>query len=794
NNSYRLTPKWLEKLSPVTPLRPFPNFLRCYTGSVKTDKGDLKFRTLIHTQEMAFFVELETSDGEKGAKFSWEAKPCVDHRNVKKFNDPPNPLARNETAGDVQVCIQPRFAGGEFATAWKQLTTSSGRRVVLSIADSFPGNTARADAIAAVEKNAASDFDRLVTSHRNWWHAFYPKSFVSIPDAKLESFYWIQLYKLACASRPDRVPVDLLGPWYRQTGWPRIWWNLNIQTLYLPVYAANHPELGESLVRFLDAKRANFVRNAKEIYGFDDCATVPHTTCYEGLRGDGSAAPDKFINPGDFTWALHNYYLQYRHTMNHAIVTDQTRHAFYPLLRGSVNLYLRLLKKGDDGQLHLPVLHSPEYGNDADNNYNLSLLRWACQTLISLNARYKLNDPLLPKWRETLANLVAYPVDEHGLRVGATMAFEKSHRHWSHILMVHPLHIMDCAEPKNRALVAKTVAHWLTVDGSRGVYGWSRAAAASLHAALGDGDSAIGEIHKHMADARFVRPNTMYIEGSPVIECSIVLGRSLQDMLIQSWGDTIRVFPAVPKTWTNAVFHNLSAEGAFLVSAERANGKLAWVRLKSLAGEPCRVRPGFDGEVKANVAVKNLGDGVFELTLAKGEEALLFTGDNPPRPLVKALPITPSERNQFGARKAPAVKKGPVLPDKDGCFLLRAAEATIHGDTPRYESGGGKDQIGFWGKADDFVSWDIKLAKPATFVVEVTYSCAAPGSEFTIEVGDQKLTGKSASTGSWATYRTDKLGALKFDKAGVFTLSVLPKAEPKWRIIGLKSVTLKPTE
>jgi len=31
---------------------------------------------------------------------------------------------------------------------------------------------------------------------------------------------------------------------------------------------------------------------------------------------------------------------------------------------------------------------------------------------------------------ETLDRLVSYPVDENGLRIGADMAFTKSHRHW----------------------------------------------------------------------------------------------------------------------------------------------------------------------------------------------------------------------------------------------------------------------------------------------------------------------------------------------------------------------------
>ena len=341
-------------------------------GTVTTDKGSITFRSFIHTNEMALITDVTFTAGEKDAAFAWEARPFVDHRNVKRFKDPANPPAVTGTNKGMAVCTQARFAGGEFATAWKETALGNGRRVILSIADSFPEKTASAEAVATVERIAGADFDALLVAHREWWHDFYPKSMVSVPDPKLESFYWIQFYKLASASRPHLVPVDLLGPWYRRTGWPRIWWNLNVQTLYLPVYTGNRLELGESFTNFIDAKRANFYRNAKDIWGFDGCATVSHTTCYEGLRGDGSAAPDKYINPGDFTWALHNYYLQYRYSMDHSMVTDHAKHASYT----------------------------------------------------------------------------------------------KSHRHWSHILMVHPLHIMTGDQPENREMLEKSVLHWLTVGNS----------------------------------------------------------------------------------------------------------------------------------------------------------------------------------------------------------------------------------------------------------------------------------------------------------------------------------------
>lgn len=630
-------------------------------GSITTDQGGIDFHCYIHASKMVMVADMEGTSGEHAA-WSWDARACVDRKPGQFAGDPPNPPNRRETDGAMSVCVQPRAAGGEFATAWTEVPNPNGRFkiVALSIADSFPESTAKQAAARAVrEADGNLTPDRFIAfeqSHRDWWHAFYPTSFVSIPDPKLESFYWIQWYKLACASRPDSVPVDLLGPWYRNTGWPRIWWNLNIETLYLPVYTGNRLQLGESFIRFLDTKRDNFFRNGKEIWKFDACATVPHTTDYEGLRGDGNCAPDMYVNPGDFTWALHNYYLHYRYTMDPSLVTDQNKHAFYALLRGSINLYLKLLKKGDDGKLHLPVLMSPEYGSDADNNYNLALLRWGCRTLLDLNQRYQLKDPMVPLWEGTLKDLVAYPVDDNGLRIGATLAFTKSHRHWSHLLMVHPLHIMTTDNPAERELLNKSVLHWLTTDGASGINGWSRAAAASLYATLGDGDNAIQQIHQHLADARFVRSNTMYIEGSPVIECSIVLNRSLQDMLLQSWGDKINIFPAVPAAWKDAVFHDLRAEGAFLVSASRKDGTTDWVRVKSLAGEPCRVQAAFASAPKLlvnsrAVSLKPGHSGIYELPLAKGDEALLFVGDAPAA-IVKPLPMAAADSNLWGGRSA----------------------------------------------------------------------------------------------------------------------------------------------
>lgn len=43
---------------------------------------------------------------------------------------------------------------------------------------------------------------------------YYPASFLSVSDSVIEAFYWINMYKLASATRPDRTVYDLMGPWY----------------------------------------------------------------------------------------------------------------------------------------------------------------------------------------------------------------------------------------------------------------------------------------------------------------------------------------------------------------------------------------------------------------------------------------------------------------------------------------------------------------------------------------------------------------------------------------------------
>jgi len=134
-----------------------------------------------------------------------------------------------------------------------------------------------------------------------------------------------------------------------------------------------------------------------------------------------------------------------------------------------------------------------------------------------------------------------------------------------------------------------------------------------------------------------------------------------------------------------------------------------------------------------------------------------------------------------------------LRPRPDGSLDLHARFAEVHGETARYESGGGKDNIGFWTNEKDWVSWDFALEKGGTYEVLLTYACepGSEGSEFEVVVGQQRLTGTIEATKSWTDFRSISLGRLSLEP-GRYTLSVRPLRKPRLAVMNLQRILLKP--
>jgi hypothetical protein len=308
----------------------------------------------------------------------------------------------------------------------------------------------------------------------------------------------------------------------------------------------------------------------------------------------------------------------------------------------------------------LPATFCPEYGIAPDNNFDLQLMRWGYATLLKICAQLEIDDPKIPQWKKVLEELVPYPVDENGLMVGTGVPWALSHRHYSHMLGFYPLYIIRPDVPEDEKLIRKTLQHWLTVEGGWHHRGYSYTGPASMHASFGEGDTALGFLNKLLDSesrlflGQWIRPSTMYLESGPVIETPLSAAQSLHDMLLQSWGDQIRVFPAVPSDWKDVVIHNMRTEGAFLVTAVRRSGQTQYVRVRSLAGEPFRVKCGIDDPVvlpPSDAAFRvEWKDGAHEATLAPGQDLVFFRKGTKPEVTIAPVAPDPAKLNFYGVR------------------------------------------------------------------------------------------------------------------------------------------------
>ena len=138
--------------------------------------------------------------------------------------------------------------------------------------------------------------------------------------------------------------------------------------------------------------------------------------------------------------------------------------------------------------------------------------------------------------------------------------------------------------------------------------------------------------------------------------------------MLQSWGGKLRVFPAVPPAWGEAAFEDLRGEGGFLVSAHREAGKTVWVAVKSLTGQPCRLKVAdwSDAPTLESTSLGRLraaAPGEFVLDLKSGEQALVSPTAAGLHAVVAPVPHPPEEQNRYGVKAGDHVPTDQLWPE-----------------------------------------------------------------------------------------------------------------------------------
>ncbi|MFO7823308.1 MAG: hypothetical protein R6V72_05175, partial [Cyclobacterium sp.] len=408
--------------------------------------------------------------------------------------------------------------------------------------------------------------------------------------------------------------------------------DLNTQLSYWPTYAGNHLELEQGFIDWLNQHKPTFEKYTREYFGTNGL-NVPGVTTLEGDPMGGWI--QYAFGPTVSAWLGHHYYLHWRYTMDRQFLEAEA----YPWIREVAVFLNDLSVQADDGKRKLPLSSSPEiHNNDARawfdqmTNYDLALVRWTYTTAAELALELGYTDEAAD-WNTMLAEWPDYATDESGLMVAPDNPLEDSHRHFSHIMAIHPLSLIDPSNgEKEREIIENTIAH-LDKLGSSNWTGYSFAWLGNLKARAGDGEGAARALRDFASS--FVLPNSFHVNGDQsgtgkssftyrpfTLEGNFAFATGVQEMLIQSHTGVVKLFPAIPADWQDVSFKTLRTQGAFLVSATRENGKVEKVEITSEKGGEIIFENPF-GKDQFSSDKEYIKDGLnIKLTLAEGQQVV----------------------------------------------------------------------------------------------------------------------------------------------------------------------------
>lgn len=497
-----------------------------------------------------------------------------------------------------------------------------------------------AEAAARAEAALASGFAALHRAHAAWWATYWERAQIEVPDPAIQRQWLLDTYKFGAAARRGAPPISLQAVWTADEGGIPPWkgdyhHDLNTELCYWPCYSGNRLEAGLGFLDWLWDTRGEaraWTRSFWNLPGLN----VPMTADLLG-RQMGGWEPYAF-SATTGAWLAQHFHLHWRFSQDRDFLAERG----YPYLAEVCAFLEAVTEKGTDGLRRLPLSSSPEiFDNRLEafmpptTNYDLALLRFAFSAAAEEAAELG-REGEARRWSAVLGELPDFSRAKDGrLLVAPGLALPESHRHFSHLLAIHPLGLLTWEGSDDQRQTLRAAMAELEGLGTAQWCGYSYAWLASLAARARDGERAAGAL-RVFAHA-FCSPNSFHLNGDQTasgysnftyrpftLEGNCAAAAGLQEMLLQGHGGRLRVFPAVPATWTTASFSTLRADGAVLVSARREGGRTVEVRVRSEVGGTVALEDPFPpgaGRLQGpqSVAVRRQG-GFLSAELPPGAE------------------------------------------------------------------------------------------------------------------------------------------------------------------------------
>jgi alpha-L-fucosidase 2 len=420
------------------------------------------------------------------------------------------------------------------------------------------------------------------------------------------------MYKFGSAARTGAPPISLQAVWTADNGRLPPWkgdfhHDLNTQLSYWPAYSSNHLDLETPYLDWLWEITPEAKHYTKAYFGTSGL-NVPGVTTLRGAPMGGWIQYS--FSPTVSAWLGQHFYLHWRYSMDRNFLAEKA----YPWLRDVAAHLDELSVKDTAGRRKLPLSSSPEIrDNSLDawytslTNYDLALIRWTYQAASELAAELDLTEDS-QKWKKILSEWPDLAISgiDNSLVVAPGEPPAESHRHFSHLMAIHPLGLIDWSNGlKDQKIIINSLAR-LEKLGTDQWCGYSYSWLGNMKARARDGEGAARAL-RIFADC-FCLPNSFHANGDQsgtgkskytyrpfTLEGNFAFAAGVQEMLLQSHAGVIELFPAVPGSWKNAGFRNLRAVGAFLITAELKAGRVGNIRIYSEKGARLRLRNPFGG-------------------------------------------------------------------------------------------------------------------------------------------------------------------------------------------------------
>ncbi|MFC5530560.1 beta/gamma crystallin-related protein [Cohnella yongneupensis] len=552
-------------------------------------------------------------------------------RTVSTFVDPTVVgFSRGQTdANKFGYTMAATVEGASFTTQ-----SVDGRKVRLNItpSSSYTIWIATASRLNAPSNNSVNQAKTLLTNvkntgysttlnnYKNWWHDFWGKSFVQYSNGSgdadyLESFYYLSTYMIAAGGFANYPNHFINGAFSavndNDSGkWSNAYWYWNQRDVYHSFLASNHADM-VNIFNNLYSRNYNALKSyTMTRYGIDGI-WVPETMGWNASAAGtiGSDYTQDIMTTG--MEAAMNMYAQYKYTNDSAYLSNTA----YPFIREATKfLAAKLSFNSTTGKYYMASSNVHEQHWDVQNAItDLAAVRAMFPVAIQTSTTLGVDATLRTQWQNILNNLVAYPVDSANPNQYAphTPPISQNRNNENTILdLVWPYNVSGIGASDQQMLVNNYNNRLYKYDNNNV---WDPGPIQAARLGLGD-EAYLGM--KKMIQRYQDYPNGRTTNTNGEFEYIGVHLIAMNESLLQSYNDKIRVFPALPSDASMNAKFTLLASGGFLVSSEKEAGEIKYVGVKSLYGKQATVVNPWGTQ---QVRVRKASDNSIVLTTSSAE-------------------------------------------------------------------------------------------------------------------------------------------------------------------------------